>query len=351
MHTKDDNSMYQSILPKVLSSTDVADVVTVAHNHIHNNNNSCSSSSSNNNMRASVMESAPETIVVGPAKEAATPKRRRRAMSDSSSYSKRLKQNGIAILIPNSPTTQLVSIPSPKACHTPSREMPKRTTMEELNRTIVSNQQMNACSMQDEKIDEKLYSVSDYVNKGIEMASNRKLDEAIINFSKALELDPNNMLVWFNRALAYMQMCKYDRALYDLNNAINGGCNDAIAFFSRGVCYLSNHMYKEAVLDLSKSIELDPKDMESLMNRGLAYTNLGCLDEALHDYTKLIEIDSNNAHAYHHRSIVYLYKRQYMEALKDAELAYTKEIGNIGYRTRYFSLKEAIEEGIIGIFH
>jgi tetratricopeptide (TPR) repeat protein len=348
MHTKDENSIrHQNLLPKILFSSDVADVVTVGHNHINNNNNN-----NNNNMRANAVEFVPETVIARPAKGAITPKRRKRALSDSSSYSKRLKQSGMAITIPNSPTTQVVSIISPKACNTPSREMPKRTTMEELNRTIISNQKMNACPMQVNKIyDEKLESVSDYVNKGIEMASNRKLDDAIINFSKALELDPNNMLIWFNRALAYMQMCKYDKALYDLNNAINGGCNDAIAFFSRGVCYLSNHMYKEAVLDFSKSIELDPKDMESLMNRGLAYTNLGCLVEALRDYTKLIEMDPNNAQAYHHRSIVYLYKRQYMEALKDAELAYTKEIGNIGYRTRYFSLKEAIEEGIIGIFH
>jgi len=197
----------------------------------------------------------------------------------------------------------------------------------------------------------RLVSYNDHMNRGVELICSRKVEGAIQCFSRAIEINGNDPSGWFNRGLAHIQIRDFDRAMLDFTNAIFNGCNESIAFFSRGMCHLSRENYKRAVADFTRALQLDSKDIESLVNRGMAHTKLGQYDAALKDYNMIIDLNPNNAMAYHYRSIVLLHKRQYAEALQDAENAYMKEKGNLEYQARLAKLREAMDEGAIGIFH
>ena len=72
------------------------------------------------------------------------------------------------------------------------------------------------------------------LRKGNNAGQNNDLSTAIINFTKAIELDP-----------------KY-----------------ANAYFNRGIAYSSLKKYPEALADYTKAIELDPKYVKAYYNRG-----------------------------------------------------------------------------------
>ena len=90
------------------------------------------------------------------------------------------------------------------------------------------------------------------LRQGINAVKNNDLSTAIINFTKAIEIDP-----------------KY-----------------AIAYYNRGIAYYSLMKYPEALADYTKAIELDPKYADAYYNREEVYKALGITKEANSDFAK-----------------------------------------------------------------
>jgi len=61
---------------------------------------------------------------------------------------------------------------------------------------------------------------SDLVNAGNSYAKKEEYDEAIDEYNKAIEIDPELMDGYNNRGLAYHNKGQYDKALSDLNKAL-----------------------------------------------------------------------------------------------------------------------------------
>jgi Tfp pilus assembly protein PilF/DNA-directed RNA polymerase subunit RPC12/RpoP len=99
----------------------------------------------------------------------------------------------------------------------------------------------------------------DYNNRGNILDSQGRYDEAIENFTRAIELDPTYALAYFNRGNVYARrLQRYDKALADYNQAIEMSPIDAAAYTNRGAVYASLERDDEALEDLERAIQLDP---------------------------------------------------------------------------------------------
>lgn len=110
------------------------------------------------------------------------------------------------------------------------------------------------------------------------------LDRAILNFGKALELNPALVEPRVARALALSRNGTPSAALEDIEQAISrgGGSNPASAYALRGVLR-SKLGSPGAMEDLDKAISLEPNHFEALTERAKLLLSLGKAQEAQRD--------------------------------------------------------------------
>ena len=116
-------------------------------------------------------------------------------------------------------------------------------------------------------------------------------NSAIINFTKAIKLDPKYTNAYLNRGSTYNELKKYPEAIADFTKAIELDPKYVFAYNGRGAAYSALEKYPEATADYTKAIELDPKYADAYCNRGFAYGIQQKYAEAITDNTKAIELD------------------------------------------------------------
>jgi Flp pilus assembly protein TadD len=127
--------------------------------------------------------------------------------------------------------------------------------------------------------------------RGILHLEKGQLDQAITEFTKAIELDPKSDWAYSNRGLAYVRKGQYDQAISDCNKALEINPRDAKAYFGRGLAYADGKgQYDQAISDFSKTIELNPRLAEAYSNRGLAYLDLAQFDHGCQDLQKACKL-------------------------------------------------------------
>lgn len=115
--------------------------------------------------------------------------------------------------------------------------------------------------------------------------------EAIQNYDKAIELNPEYCVAVFRRGRSKRALGRYEEAIMaiqDYDKAIELDPNDAVAFRNRGYSKQSLHQHQEAIKDYDKAIELDPNDAVAFRNRGYCKQIVGRDEEAIQDYDKAI---------------------------------------------------------------
>ena len=88
---------------------------------------------------------------------------------------------------------------------------------------------------------------TDYVNQGDSLLAQGKWNEAVSQYSSAIEADPENAALYHSRAQAYIYLEKYDEALSDLNKAMELQPDYAETYNTRGYLYFLQHKDEEAL--------------------------------------------------------------------------------------------------------
>ncbi len=156
-----------------------------------------------------------------------------------------------------------------------------------------------------------------YGNRGVLYYNQQKYELALSDYSKAIDINPNDALAYNNRGNLYKDLQKYELALSDYSKAIDINPNDALAYNNRGNLYKDLQKYELALSDYSKAIDINPNLAEAYYNRGILYKNLQKYDLALSDYSKAIDINPNLAEAYYNRGNLYIDLQKYELALSD----------------------------------
>ena len=143
---------------------------------------------------------------------------------------------------------------------------------------------------------------SAYNNLGFELYTQGKYDEAIPLLTKSITLLPTFDLPYSNRGQIYRLQGKYDLALADLDMAIKMKPNEAQAYVSRGVVYCIKQKLDSAEADFNSALKIDPNLAEAYSNRANFYDMKGQYDSALADYAKAISLKPDIAEPYQNRA-------------------------------------------------
>lgn len=200
---------------------------------------------------------------------------------------------------------------------------------------------------------QKSARVAEYYERGVKLLWDNA-EEALANFTKAIELNPNHARAYRERGRTYANRtlgrtkpeafdAAYNSALADYNKAIDLDPNDSNAFNLRGILFDTKKDHQRAISDYTRAIELDPKSSPPLSNRAGTYLTIGRNDLAIKDYSRCLEIELSSIFqlsAYKGRARAYLANKNYDLALMDFTTTITLEPGeaaNYNSRGDYYT--------------
>ena len=140
------------------------------------------------------------------------------------------------------------------------------------------------------------------INKAFDLGKEKydaqDFEGAVIDFTLALEKDPSNPEIYYQRAMSYYKLKKLNLALIDMDYAVEMQPNYAFRYSSRAYMRDGIGDVIGAVQDYKKAIELDPEDAISYNNLGILEDKMGRREISEGYYKKseeLLSLSSNKA--------------------------------------------------------
>lgn len=149
---------------------------------------------------------------------------------------------------------------------------------------------------------EQALTAAHWFEQGYNYSGENNYDNAIIAYTKAIELNPQYAMAYNNRGNAYCGKNQNDFALEDYNRVIQLN-NDELAaqyaYNNRGMIYARMGKLELAITDYNNAIRLNQQFADAYYNRGFAFTTMEKYDLALADYNKAVELNPQFAYAYY----------------------------------------------------
>jgi len=127
--------------------------------------------------------------------------------------------------------------------------------------------------------------------------------EAVVNYTKALMINPKNPEYLNNRGVALSALNDNLNALKDFDAAIKAANNEVLPeyYFNRGNVFRKLGEHNEAVADYTRAIKKVKGKSEYYNNRGISYFNLKDYARALNDFEQAVLLDPGNKNAIKNR--------------------------------------------------
>jgi tetratricopeptide (TPR) repeat protein len=168
-----------------------------------------------------------------------------------------------------------------------------------------------------------------HLKAGHALLQKDQFDEAIVEFTSAIEKNPRLAPAYCHRGFAYMAKGNLDKAMVDCNRAIDLDPKIAEAYGTRSGIHLDRGNLDGAIADASKALDLGDARPFPYYIRGTAYVRQDRYDQGIADLTRAIERNPSLGLAYNNRSIAY--KKKGDQARWAADVALAKKYG--GYVT------------------
>jgi tetratricopeptide (TPR) repeat protein len=146
-----------------------------------------------------------------------------------------------------------------------------------------------------------------------------------------LQIAPDDFRAYYNRGLARMAEGNYQEAIADYSKAIEiaqvtDSAESSSAIYSdiytdRGIAKFMSTDVSAAIADFSQAIELDRLNARAFFNRGCAHHRQRFLVQAIADFTTSLQLDPHNPDAYMGRAIALHNQGSDREALQDLQIA------------------------------
>ncbi len=138
--------------------------------------------------------------------------------------------------------------------------------------------------------------------KGIELAHQRQLTNAIDLIEQAIELEPGHYRMWLIAGNVHSRLKQYDKA-----NACFAACiaiwpEHPAAWSSRGLIHLIRDRYSEAAADFDQALQRSHGDGELIVDRALVSFHQGRYQEAVEGYGRAIAMGFKQTRVYFMRS-------------------------------------------------
>jgi tetratricopeptide (TPR) repeat protein len=133
-----------------------------------------------------------------------------------------------------------------------------------------------------------------YVSRGIEYEPGDHYDRAIADFTKAIELDPQDPMAYDRRGGAYYRKGDYGHAIVDYNKVRELNPHYTNVFFNLGISHKASGAFDFAIGYLTAAINVNPKDGGAYWMRGESYQAKRELNWAVADFNKALELGGDD---------------------------------------------------------
>ncbi len=142
--------------------------------------------------------------------------------------------------------------------------------------------------------------------RGLVYIEDGKINEAVEDFSKAIEEDGHFPQAYAARGTAYLMLTRPAKAAEDFNKALQLDPKNPTTYVNRARALMGLKMYSEAEDDLNTAIELSPGLTAAYFNRGVLRMMQEDKEGALEDFNKCISINPNAPAPYFNRAVAYI---------------------------------------------
>lgn len=195
-----------------------------------------------------------------------------------------------------------------------------------------------------------------YIRRGCAYFHIRDVDLAIRDFDRVIELEPKKPDGYFRRGEAYSIKYAYVPAISDLTAALEMGMHPAwLVYNSRSRAHLRAGHFDSALSDMDAAIMrlpgsltgIEKKDASALYSsRGVLLAIKGEFVRAFRDNDKAIRLARDSAIAYGNRGVTYISRGEFF-ASKDSEQAYRDHLNAINDLNRALELDQDYAVGYL----
>lgn len=136
-------------------------------------------------------------------------------------------------------------------------------------------------------------TVEELLNKGMVQDSLQHYYQAIALYSRAIDMDPTQPLLFYNRANSYMNTRQYSLALVDFNKCILLDTSITDAYFNRHLANRYTGNYQFALADVSDYLARVPDDLDALDARADLAVEMKDYDLAVTDIRHMLKLKPN----------------------------------------------------------
>jgi len=178
-----------------------------------------------------------------------------------------------------------------------------------------------------------------YNNLGNALLQKGQVDEALGQFRKALEINPNYVDARSNFGAALFEKGRVDDAVAQYNRTLEIDPYYAQANYNLGLALFQNGQIDDAIAQYKKAVKINPYYAEAHNTLGNALLQKGQLDEALGQFQNALEINPNYVDARSNLGVALFQKGQ----VDDAVVQYKKAVEiNPDYVNARYNLGNAL---------
>ena len=174
-----------------------------------------------------------------------------------------------------------------------------------------------------------LRTFQNFMNAGNKCFEDNSFDQAIMYFTRALEIDPKNGKAWVERARSHFGQSNFKEGLDDFKKAIEIEPDNAEFYQKRALAYSSISHFTESFSDIEQAIRLKPmerKELEKTLafifaDRAMKLSNSKNFGDAAADMTTALKLDPQGKDFYHKRGKCYFNNKEYEKAAEDLTTA------------------------------
>jgi tetratricopeptide (TPR) repeat protein len=150
-----------------------------------------------------------------------------------------------------------------------------------------------------------------------------EFNKAIENFSRIIELEPDNQDAYFYRGMSYRFLDYYPSvAIVDLNKYIDDfGVRTPVAYTERGIVYYQLGFLPEAIKDVKLAISIDPNYEDAYINLMKAVDVRKEYPAAIEYFGSLTQSNPRSAYPWYYRGLSYYKSGDRVKAASDFRIA------------------------------
>jgi len=170
--------------------------------------------------------------------------------------------------------------------------------VESLDSMHFSNETAREISQFEEMaVDLGSFSIDDLLLEALKAHNENRFADAIAVYSRILELKPEEMicsLIYKHRGMAYFAQSDYEDAILDFNKALELDPKAYRVAYYRGVVRSVLKQFSGAIDDYTMSLEISPYQAFCLFRRGQSYFHIGDYPQALSDCEAALAMEPGN---------------------------------------------------------